>query len=113
MTGNAFTVIDFSSSSWISSLAEGQTITRTVDGNVFTITSSGNNVYINGFPVTVDQWHQVLRGSTVTLMLDGKTAELSASGSNIMFNGQSLTEGGSISTQISFNSAGRRGNLTL
>ncbi|XP_023325317.1 uncharacterized protein LOC111699020 isoform X5 [Eurytemora carolleeae] len=103
-------VIDFSSSSWMSSLAEGQTITRTVDGNVFTITSSGNNVYINGFPVTVDQWHQVLRGSTVTLMLDGKTAELSASGSNIMFNGQSLTEGGSISTQISFNSAGRRGN---
>lgn len=96
----------------MTSLAEGQTVTRTVDGNVFTITS-GNNVYINGFPVTVDQWHQVLRGATVTLTLNGKTAELSSSGSNIMFNGQSLTEGGSISTQISFNSAGRRGNPTL
>ena len=94
--------IDFSTSAWLSSVAEGQTVTRTVDGNVFTITSSGNVVYINGFPVTVDQWHQVLEGKKVELSFQGKKAILSSIGSNIMLNGISITNGSSISTKISF-----------
>ena len=92
--------MDFSSSSWMSSLIEGQTISRTVDGNIFTITSSGNIVYINGFPVTVDQWNQVLQGKEVKLSFQGKQAILSSVGSNVMFNGHSITMGSNISNQI-------------
>ena len=87
-----------------SSIADGQTVTRTVDGNVFTITSSGNIVYINGFPVTVDQWNQVLQGKEVKLSFQGKEAILSSVGSNVMFNGISITNGGNISNQSSFSS---------
>ena len=68
----------------MSSLAEGQTITRTVDGNVFRVTYSGNNIYINGFPITVDQWNQVLSGHEVTLSSQGKNAILTSNGSNIL-----------------------------
>ena len=96
--------MDFSSASWLSSLAEGQTVTRTVDGNVFTLTSSGNIVYINGFPVTVDQWNQVLQGKDVKLSFQGKEAILSSVGSNVMFNGISITNGSTISTQTSLGS---------
>ena len=84
----------------MSSLANGQTIRRTVDGNEFTITSSGNIVYINGFPVTVDQWNQVLQGKEVKLSFQGKEAILSSVGSNVMFNGISMTNGANISNQV-------------
>ena len=94
--------MDFSSTAWMSSIADGQTVTRTVDGNVFTITSSGNIVYINGFPVTVDQWNQVLQGKEVKLSFQGKEAILSSVGSNVMFNGISMTNGANISNQVSF-----------
>ena len=89
----------------MSSLADGQTITRSVDGNIFTITSSGNIVYINGFPVTVDQWNQVLSGKDVKLSFQGKEAILSTVGSNVMFNGVSITNGSNISNQVSSSSA--------
>ena len=89
----------------MSSIAEGQTIMRTVDGNIFRITSSGNIVYINGFPVTVDQWNQVLQGKEVQLLFQGKEAILSAIGSNVMFNGISITNGSNISNQVSSSSA--------
>ena len=103
-SGNIYTTenVDFSSSSWMSSLVEGQTITRTVDGNVFSITSSGNIAYINGFPVTIDEWNQALKGNTVTLTFHGRKASLTSRGSNVLFNGKSLTEGHNISTQVSF-----------
>ena len=91
--------MDFSSSSWMSSLVEGQTITRTVDGNIFRITSSGNIVYINGFPVTVDQWNQVLQGQEVKLSFQGKEATLTSIGSNVMFNGMSITNDSNIASQ--------------
>ena len=93
--------MDFSSSSWMASIAEGQTVKRTVDGNIFTITSSGNVVYINGFPVTVDQWHRVLNGEEVKLSFNGKEAILTSIGSNILFNGLSMTNGSQISNQVS------------
>ena len=96
--------MDFSSSSWMSSLVEEQTISRTVDGNVFTITSSGNNIFINGFPVTVDQWNQVLSGKTVKLSFQGKEATLSLIGSNVMFDGMAISSGSNISTQTTFGS---------
>ena len=94
--------IDFSTPDWMSSLVEGQTVTRTVDGNVFTITSSGNMIYINGFPVTVDQWNQVLSGKVVKLSFQGKEATLTSIGSNIMFNGNSMTTGSSMANHVSF-----------
>ena len=94
--------IDFSTPDWMSSLVEGQTVTRNVDGNVFTITSSGNMIYINGFPVTVDQWNQVLSGKVVKLSFQGKEATLSSIGSNIMFNGNSMTTGSSMANHVSF-----------
>ena len=93
--------IDLSSSSWMSSIAEGQTVTRSVDGHVFTITSSGNIVYINGFPVTVDQWNQVLQGKEIKLSFQGKEATLSSVGSNVMFNEISMTSGANITNQVS------------
>ena len=93
--------MDFSSSSWMASIAEGQTVKRTVDGNIFTITSSGNVVYINGFPVTVDQWHRVLNGEEVKLSFNGKEAILTSIGSNILFNGLSMTNGSQISNLVS------------
>ena len=93
--------IDLSSSSWMSSIAEGQTVTRSVDGHVFTITSSGNIVYINGFPVTVDQWNQVLQGKEIKLSFQGKEAILSSVGSNVMFNEISMTSGANITNQVS------------
>ena len=89
----------------MSSLADGQTITRSVDGNIFTITSSGNIVYINGFPVTVDQWNQVLQGQEVKLSFQGKQAILNSIGSNVMFNGKSLTMGAHISNQVASGSS--------
>lgn len=85
----------------MSNLAKGQTVTRTVDGNVFTLTSSGDIGFINGFPVTKDEWDQALAGKKVTLTSVGEKAVLSSTGTNIMFNGKSLTKGNSISTQIS------------
>lgn len=104
--------MDFGSSSWLSSMVDGQKITRTVDGNIFTITSSGNVVFINGFPVTVDQWNQALSGKEVILSFQGTEAILKAIGSNVMFNGKSLTTGSSIATQVSFGiSSSRRENL--
>ena len=93
--------MDFSSSAWMSSLTNGQTITRSVDGNVITITSSGNIVYINGFPVTVDQWNAVLKGKEVKLSFQGKEAILSSVGSNVMFNEISMTSGANITNQVS------------
>ena len=93
--------LDLSSSSWMSNLAKGQTVTRTVDGHVFTLTSSGDIGFINGFPVTKDEWDQALAGKKVTLTSVGEKAVLSSTGTNIMFNGKSLTKGNSISTQIS------------
>ena len=100
---NIFLVnIDFGSSLWLSSMVDGQHIKRTVDGNIFTITSSGNVVYINGFPVTADQWNQALSGKEVILSFQGTEAILNAIGSNVMFNGKSLTTGSSISTQVSY-----------
>ena len=101
--------MDFSSSSWMSSIAEGQTVTRSVDGHVFTITSSGNIVYINGFPVTVDQWNQAVKGKEVKLSFQGKQAILSSVGSNIMFNGNSMTTGKTISNQVTFGSTSSTG----
>ena len=92
--------MDFSSSSWMSSIADGQTVKRTVDGNIFTITSSGNVVYINGFPVTVDQWRRVLNGEEVKLSFNGKEAILTSIGSNILFNGLSMTNGSQISNLV-------------
>jgi len=47
-------------------MVDGQRITRTVDGNTFEIVSSANVIYINGFPVTIDQWNQVLNGKEVS-----------------------------------------------
>jgi len=94
--------LDFSSSSWLSSMVDGQRITRTVDGNTFEIVSSANVIYINGFPVTIDQWNQVLNGKEVRLSFHGKEAILSSIGSNIMFNGKSLTTGRRMSNQISY-----------
>ena len=85
-------------------MVEEQTISRTVDGNVFTITSSGNNIFINGFPVTVDQWNQVLSGKTVKLSFQGKEATLSLIGSNVMFDGMAISSGSNISTQTTFGS---------
>ena len=99
-------VLDLSSTSWMESIAEGQTVTRTVDGNIFTITSSGNIVYINGFPVTMNQWHQVLNGAEVKLSFNGQEAILTSVGSNILFNGLSLTNGTNITNQISSGSTG-------
>lgn len=96
--------LDISSSSWMSNLAKGQTVTRTVDGNVFTLTSSGNIGFINGFPVTKDEWDQALTGKKVTLTSFGEKAVLSSVGTNIMFNGKSLTKGNTISIQISYSS---------
>ena len=92
--------MDFSSASWMSSIADGQTVKRTVDGNIFTITSSGNVVYINGFPVTVDQWRRVLNGEEVKLSFNGKEAILTSIGSNILFNGLSMTNGSQISNLV-------------
>lgn len=94
--------LDFSSSSWLSSMVDGQRITRTVDGNTFEIVSSANVIYINGFPVTIDQWNQVLNGKEVRLSFHGKEAILSSIGPNIMFNGKSLTTGRLMSNQITY-----------
>ena len=99
--------IDFSSSSWMSSFQDGQKVIRTVDGHVFEITSSGNMIYINGFPVTINEWNQVLNGKKVNLSFQGKTATLSSIGLNIMFNGKSMTNGSRISNQVSFSSTSR------
>ena len=90
----------------MASIAEGQTVKRTVDGNVFTITSSGTVVFINGFPVTVDQWHRVLNGEEVKLSFHGREAILTSNGSNILFNGLSMTNGSQISNQVSSGSSG-------
>ena len=98
--------LDLSSTSWMASIADGQTVTRTVDGNVFTITSSGNIVYINGFPVTIDQWHQVLNGAEVKLTFNGQEAILTSIGSNILLNGLSITNGTTITNEISSGSTG-------
>ena len=96
--------MDFSSSYWMSSMVDGQTVTRIVDGNVFTILFSGNVVYINGFPVTADQWNQALNGLEVKLSFQGKQATLSSIGSNVMFNGKSMTNGSTMSSHSSFGS---------
>ena len=101
--------MDFSSSSWMSSLTEGQTVTRTVDGNVFTISSYGNIAYINGFPVTMDEWNQALSGKKVILTFLGKKASLTSIGSNVFFNGRSMTEGSNISTQVSHQASSTSG----
>ena len=98
--------LDLSSTSWMASIADGQTVTRTVDGNVFTITSSGNIVYINGFPVTIDQWHQVLNGAKVKLTFNDQEAILTSIGSNILLNGLSITNGTTITNEISSGSTG-------
>ena len=97
--------LDFSSSSWMSSMVDGQRITRTVDGNTFEIISSADVIYINGFPVTIDQWNQVLNGKEVKLSFQGKEAILSSIGSNIMFNGNSLTTGRHFSNKVSYGSS--------
>ena len=88
----------------MSSMVDGQTVTRIVDGNVFTILFSGNVVYINGFPVTADQWNQALNGLEVKLSFQGKQATLSSIGSNVMFNGKSMTNGSTMSSHSSFGS---------
>ena len=80
-------------------------ITRTVDGNVFKIKSSGNVVSINGFPITVDQWNQAVAGKRVKLVFQGRNAILTSKGSNVMFNRRSLTTGKHISTMISSSSS--------
>ena len=86
----------------MSKLKKGQTITRIVNDDVFTIKSDGNMISINGFPVTVDQWSQVLNGKQVKLTEHGKTASLTSDGKSVLFNGKSMTEGSKMSIQISF-----------
>ena len=50
---------------------------RTVDGYTFTIVYDGNEVTINGFPVTEDDWNTVIKGTPVTLTSpNGDTGKL-------------------------------------
>ena len=88
----------------MSSFVEGQTVTRTVDGNKFTITSSGNIVTINGFPVTPADWEQVLSGKSAVLTSQRGKVLLSSQGTDVLFNGKSMTNGKEISTLVSFGS---------
>ena len=89
----------------MSSLVDGQTITRTVDGNIFEITSYRNIIFINGFPVTVEQWNQALAGETVIILYKGKQATLVFTESNMLFNGKSITDGLSVSNHVSYGSS--------
>ena len=89
----------------MSSLVDGQTITRIVDGNIFEITSYRNMIFINGFPVTVEQWNQALAGETVIILYKGKQATLVFEESNMLFNGKSITDGSSVSNHISYGSS--------
>ena len=104
--------IDFTTSSWISSLTIEQTITRTVDDYTFTIIYDGNTVTINGFPVTVNDWDKALGGETVTLKSPtGKTATLTYKKPNIVFNGNPFS-GRKISNQITYGPSGPSGPTT-
>ena len=94
--------MDFTTSNWMSMIAEGQTVTRTVDGNIFSITHSTNGVFINGFPVTVEDWNNMLGGNKITLITNGAETSLLMSGKNILFDGKSFLQGKNISSQISF-----------
>ena len=98
--------MDFTTSTWIQEFTQIQTITRTVDGNTFTIVYDGDTVTINGFPVTVNDWDTVIKGETVTLRGPrGKTATLTFKKNTVYFNNQPLT-GNSVSISITIGSTG-------
>lgn len=98
--------MDFTTSTWIQEFTQIQTITRTVDGNTFTIVYDGDTVTINGFPVTVNDWDTVIKGETVTLRGPrGKTATLTFKKNTVYFNNQPLT-GNRVSISITIGSTG-------
>ena len=98
--------MDFTTSTWIQEFTQIQTITRTVNGNTFTIVYDGDTVTINGFPVTVNDWDTVITGETVTLRGPrGKTATLTFKKNIVYFNNQPLT-GDSVSISITIGSTG-------
>lgn len=98
--------MDFTTSTWIQEFTQIQTITRTVNGNTFTIVYDGDTVTINGFPVTVNDWDTVIKGETVTLRGPrGKTATLTFKKNIVYFNNQPLT-GDSVSISITIGSTG-------
>ena len=93
--------LDFTTSQWITSFTTQQTIIRTVDDVVFTIIYDGKKVTINGFPVTKDDWDDVLKRNTVTLKSPkGNTATLTYKENTVYFNNNPLT-GNFVSTMIS------------
>lgn len=66
-----------------------------MDGNDFDVSRDedpSSPVTLNGFPITVEEYQQVLDGETVTLSKDdGTNAELKFADGNVLFDGKSLT----------------------
>ena len=92
---------DFTTVNWINNMVEGETVTRTVDGTEFTIQSISNTIYINNFPVTENDWTQVIKGKTVTLTNEKQeTATLTKKGNTILFNNEVFTGGNEVTNQI-------------
>ena len=98
-----FENLRFTSSSWISNMMTGQTVSRVVDGNEFKITGDGTAAIINGFPVTETEWKDAMGGKNVTLKSkEGKEGVLSSADNTVKLDGKSISDGTSISMSISF-----------
>ena len=104
------TGLDFTTTTWMTEFQTSQTVTLTVDENKFVITYDGTTIYINDFPVTEEEWIQVLNGKTVTLTNENKdTITVTKKGEIIYFDGKPFTGGKKISVQVSFGLPGSTG----
>ena len=98
--------LDFTTTSWISKVNQGDKITLTLDNNEFIITGDGSTAEINGYSVTINQWQKVVDGGSITLTSGSNTVKVTNTGGNIKFDGKSLTTYSSMSMSKSSMSGG-------
>ena len=78
-----------------------QVTTMTVDENQFIIKYENKQITINGFPLTINQWQQVIDGKSVTLKNGGESVTVTLQRGNIIFDGKLFTGGSNTSIRIS------------
>ena len=102
--------LDFTTTKWMTDFKIEKTITITVDQNTFVITYDGTVFYINGYPVTKNEWNQVINGKTITLTNNNRdTVDVVMKGDVIMFDGKPMTGGTKTQFQVSYGPSGTTG----
>ena len=85
-------VPNFEKPDWINLFKDPEEVIRTVGENTFTIEPKNDKIYIDGFPVTKEDWQKVIDGEEVEVTDDdGKTVTIVKRNGDIFFNEKPFT----------------------